>query len=52
MLKEPRTARDLKHEIKIACAAVPPETIQEICHSLQRRFQQCIGAGGVHFEHL
>jgi hypothetical protein len=41
--------RDLKHEIKIACATVPPATTQEICRSLQRRCQQCIGAGGGHF---
>jgi hypothetical protein len=32
MLKEPRTLPDLRHEI--SHAAIPLQTIQEICHSV------------------
>jgi hypothetical protein len=34
------------------CAATQPPTMLEICHSITRRFQRCIGAGGGRFEHL
>jgi hypothetical protein len=47
-----RTPQDLKHEIEIACAAIPPATIQEEFRSLQYRFQQCIDVGGGNFERL
>jgi len=49
---KPRTLQDMRREIKIACAAVPLATIQNVCQSAARRCQQCIAAGGGHFEHL
>jgi hypothetical protein len=48
----PRTLQDLRREIETACAAVPLATIQNVCQSVARLYQQCIAAGGGHFEHL
>jgi hypothetical protein len=44
--------QDLRRETEIACAAVPLATKQNVCQYVARRCQQCIAAGGGHFEHL
>jgi hypothetical protein len=48
----PRTLQDLRRETETACSAVTLATIQNICQSVARCCQQCIAAGGGHFEHL
>jgi hypothetical protein len=48
----PRTLQNLRNEIEITCAAVTPATIQEVCHSVARRCQQCFDADDRHFERL
>jgi len=30
--RKPRILQDLRHEIEISCAAVPPAAIQVVCH--------------------
>jgi hypothetical protein len=32
--RKPSRLQDLRHEIAIACAAIPPAIIQEVCHSV------------------
>jgi hypothetical protein len=50
--RKPRTLQDLKYKNEIASVAIPPATLQEVCHSTACHYQQCNGAGDEHFEHL
>jgi hypothetical protein len=49
---KPRTLQDLRCETETACDAVPLATIQNVCQSVALCCQQCLAAGGGHFEHL
>jgi hypothetical protein len=49
---KPRTLQDLRRETEIARATVPLSTIQNVCQSISRRYQQSLAAVGGHFEHL
>jgi hypothetical protein len=48
---KPRAIQYLRREIKKGCAAVPLATTENVFRSVARRRQQCITAGGGHFEH-
>jgi hypothetical protein len=49
---KPRTLQNPRHDIEVACAAVPPVIMREVCHSVACCFQKFVGAGGGHLEHL
>lgn len=39
-------------ETLTACAAIPLQTIQEVCHSVAHTYQHCNDTGGGYFKHL
>jgi hypothetical protein len=47
---EPRKLQDQRCKTEVASVVFPPATLQEICHSVARYYQQCNGAGGGHFK--
>jgi hypothetical protein len=50
--EKPRTLQDLRHKIETACAAIPLQTIQEVCHSVACSHQRCTDADSECSEHL
>jgi hypothetical protein len=50
--KEPKTLQDLRHEIEIACAAIPLQTVQDVRHCVALRCQQCTDAGGLDISNI
>jgi len=50
--RKPTTSRDLRAEIRAACAAIPIITLTEVAHSTTRHCNRCLAANGNHFEHV
>jgi hypothetical protein len=50
--RKSRTLQDLRKEIEITAVAIPSATLQEVCQSVARYHQQCIGDGGRYFKDL
>ena len=50
--KKPATLGNLCAEIRVACAAIPINTLTQVAQSTARRCNRCLATNGNHFEHL
>jgi len=50
--KKPATLRDLRAEIRAACAAIPINTLTKVAQSTASRCNRCLAPNSNHFEHL
>jgi len=49
---KPAMLGDLRAEIRVACAAIPIDTLTKVAQSTARCRNRCLAANGNHFEHL